>query len=514
MAAFFMAGKEVTPLQHRIAGLVGATMAGLFGYFVTGAIKIQTEGQLPKWGKVAIQASGGTALFVLVLIWWGSDAAPVKVSPALENRTNVKVDVSESGNAATVAVAGNVEVGAGGSVTIAPTVGLSAEEVSRVVEAAIRRAEEKNAALAKQLQSTSEERERLKRDLAAAVERIGGAGTEESRAALAELRQSGDATGLLEFLKKEDARIESEGQARRKHQLGIKREIAAVAFVTGEMDLSEATLGKILANKPDDIDATNRMGHIQRLRGDLGKAEQSYKRVLELAGEDQIWRANGCGNLGIIYGIRGDLDEAERMHRQALKINEQLGGKEGMAAAYCNLGVIHETRGDLDEAERMHRQSLEIYRQMGGKQGMAAAYGNLGVIRQTRGDLDEAERMHRQSLEIHKQMRSKEGMAIDYCNLGIIHMTRGDLDEAERMYRQSLETHEQLGSKEGMAVAYCNLGVMHRTRRDLDEAERMLRHSLDLYKQIGIPDKIALVQGWIDDLAKDTIPSPAPEEPR
>ncbi len=57
---------------------MSAVLAAFFGYFFTGSIRLVTEGKLPKWGKITIQAGGGAALFVLVLLWWGSDFAPVK----------------------------------------------------------------------------------------------------------------------------------------------------------------------------------------------------------------------------------------------------------------------------------------------------------------------------------------------------------------------------------------------------------------------------------------------------
>jgi hypothetical protein len=72
------------------------------------------------------------------------------------------------------------------------------------------------------------------------------------------------------------------------------------------------------------------------------------------------------------------------MQLKALKLNEELGSKEGMANTHCNLGVIYQTRGDLDRAEDMQLKALKLNEELGRKEGMAISYGNLGKIYSTR----------------------------------------------------------------------------------------------------------------------------------
>jgi hypothetical protein len=77
IGVFIFGPDELSEEKHRILGIMCAVLAGLFGYFLTGSMKLVTESKLPKWGRITIQASGGIALFVLVLLWWGSNYAPV-----------------------------------------------------------------------------------------------------------------------------------------------------------------------------------------------------------------------------------------------------------------------------------------------------------------------------------------------------------------------------------------------------------------------------------------------------
>ncbi len=235
------------------------------------------------------------------------------------------------------------------------------------------------------------------------------------------------------------------------------------------------------------------LGLLYRFVGDLDRAEQMFRRALEI--EERFGQEEGMarnyGNLGAVYYGRGDLDEAEQMHRDALQINERLGRQEGMAGNYCNLGAVYATRGDLNRAEEMCRKALEISKRLGRKVDIADDYHNLATVYLNQGNPDQAEETLLKALEMHEQLGRKERMAIDYSNLSMIYETRGDLDRTEQMCRKSLEINKQLGAKEGMANNYSNLGVVYQTRGDLDQAEEMHRKSLEINKQLGFKEHVA-----------------------
>ena len=75
--------------------------------------------------------------------------------------------------------------------------------------------------------------------------------------------------------------------------------------------------------------------------------------------------ARAYGNLGTIHEMRGDLAKAEEMQLKALKLYEELGSKEGMAATYANLGLIHEDWGNMAPACDCWRRARDLYREMG-----------------------------------------------------------------------------------------------------------------------------------------------------
>ena len=209
-----------------------------------------------------------------------------------------------------------------------------------------------------------EQIEQLKDELAKAIERIKKLEAEGNRPdaekALKELRESGDMRRLQELLI----------QDREEHRDALiqrNREIAAVAYLRGDIDISTEAVEEILKVMPDDLFALNQMGHIHKLRGELKEAENDYKRVLEI-GQDtnnEVAQAIAMGNLGIIYNKRGELDKAEEMHKKALEIDEKLGSKKGMASDYGNLGVIYGKRGDIGKAKEYWEKALELFKKIG-----------------------------------------------------------------------------------------------------------------------------------------------------
>lgn len=77
---FTFAPEKLPEYKQRILAWLCAILAGFFGYFLTGSIRLRyTAPRLMPGGigGIAVDAGGGIALFVLVLLWWTSPSAPV-----------------------------------------------------------------------------------------------------------------------------------------------------------------------------------------------------------------------------------------------------------------------------------------------------------------------------------------------------------------------------------------------------------------------------------------------------
>lgn len=79
MAVFIFAPDALPPYKHRLLSLFSSALAGFFAFFLTGTIGITGSPKLPFLGQIGLRASGGAAIFTLVLLWWSSEFAPVKI---------------------------------------------------------------------------------------------------------------------------------------------------------------------------------------------------------------------------------------------------------------------------------------------------------------------------------------------------------------------------------------------------------------------------------------------------
>jgi hypothetical protein len=88
MGVFLFAPATLPAYKSPILALLAALLAGLFGWVLSGAITIRIDALKSRFGDIAVRATGGVALFVLVLLWWppipnGGDPE-VPLSPALQ----------------------------------------------------------------------------------------------------------------------------------------------------------------------------------------------------------------------------------------------------------------------------------------------------------------------------------------------------------------------------------------------------------------------------------------------
>ena len=67
-------------------------------------------------------------------------------------------------------------------------------------------------------------------------------------------------------------------------------------------------------------------------------------------------------------------------YSDALKINEEIGDKRGIALIYSNIGGVYQIQGNYTEALKNNFAALKIREEIGDKEGIALSYFNIGNI--------------------------------------------------------------------------------------------------------------------------------------
>jgi len=262
--------------------------------------------------------------------------------------------------------------------------------------------------------------------------------------------------------------------------------------------LKEPDIFKELIKRTENYDVINSIGRQAYTWGELEQALYAWNHLLERTKDkDKEWETIAKGNIGNVYRIKGELDNALEYHGNALKLNEELGSKEGMAADLGNIGNVYQIKGELDKALGYYGKALKLDEELGRKEGMAISLGNIGNVYQIKGELDNALGYYRKALKLNEELGSKEGMAAALGNIGIVYQIKGELDKALGYYRKALELDEDLGIKEGIAIGLGNIGIVYQIKGELDNALEYFEKSLKLNEELGSKGGMAIDLGNI-----------------
>ena len=116
---------------------------------------------------------------------------------------------------------------------------------------------------------------------------------------------------------------------------------------------------RLRAEKPEPA-AAFAVAHKAKREGDLGQAEQLYRKALGAVGEDASPRAVAVirNNLGNVYLLRGDAERAVQQYEKAIDL------QEGLAAPHFNLGRAYGFGGveSLKKVQAEQARALELDR--------------------------------------------------------------------------------------------------------------------------------------------------------
>ena len=194
--------------------------------------------------------------------------------------------------------------------------------------------------------------------------------------------------------------------------------------------------------------------------------------------------------MAIIYQTQGKYPEALETHFKALRIREEIGDKQGIAASLNNIALIYQSQGKYPEALDTHFKSLKISEEIGNKQGIAASLTNMAVIYQNQGKYPEALETHFKSLKICEEIGNKQGIATSLTNMAAIYMNQGKYPEALKAHLKALKIFEGIGNKQGIAEIKNGLAQTYLALKNYAPALQYAKEGLEMAKEIGAKDKI------------------------
>ena len=200
--------------------------------------------------------------------------------------------------------------------------------------------------------------------------------------------------------------------------------------------------------------------------------------------------ANSLNNKGFLEQEHGDIAKALEYYSKALKTQEQIDDKKGMATTINNIAYIYMHQGDMDKALESVKKAMQLQIDVGDSAGVALSLNNLGNIYKNKNDIPKALDYFNKSLELQKRSNNEYGVSICLSNIGDIYIGQGDRSKGVEYILQSLKIREEMKELDGIAY---NLDRLANAMLDLGRLNEALEYgvrSLKVAKELNFIENI------------------------
>lgn len=277
-------------------------------------------------------------------------------------------------------------------------------------------------------------------------------------------------------------------------RIHLFHDLGSVYQLKGDYDLARRAFQRMLrlawmvASRPKSAVAYNKLGRIDRQRGDLASALASFERGLDTfrrAG-DERGVAGSLDDIAQVLWLLGRYDAALERGAAALEMRRRLGDKQSIALSLLTIGHIERHRGLFEEAEACYREALALRRDLGDKAGIAAALNGLGALSFQRGEFERAHACWEEGLSLAEEVGALPQVAILEGHLGEVAREAGNQVEARRRFERSEAAARDLGDKRLLSEALRNLGSLELGNAEIDKARELAQRSFELADAAGI----------------------------
>jgi non-specific serine/threonine protein kinase len=170
---------------------------------------------------------------------------------------------------------------------------------------------------------------------------------------------------------------------------------------------------------------------------------------------------------GHMYSVQHDVPKAQQVFKRALDISRQLGDKRRTAWSLIFLGYV--MLGETDAAIEVVEEGLALFRELGHKPGIAQALNIVGEVARFGGEDARARRAYEECLVVSQETGETRRIVYVYYNLGFLAQHEGDHEKAKDLLHKGIQLARSLNISlqiaEGLAYLAGSIGAAGQPQR-------------------------------------------------
>jgi SpoVK/Ycf46/Vps4 family AAA+-type ATPase len=241
-----------------------------------------------------------------------------------------------------------------------------------------------------------------------------------------------------------------------------------------EYDKAEENYRKILELTPDTAEPLIEIGYVFFRKQEYGKAEEHYMKAIELATDKKI-KSRAYSSLADTYAIEDEIEKALGAYQKAIELDPE------NSSAYSMAAEMFARKKEYDKAVEYAQKSIELGT---GEREKALRYQSLGDVWRHKGETEKALECFQKAIDLNPRYASP------YDSIGRIFIDKKEYDKAIEYHLKSIEL-ETLN--EAKASTYYLIGLAYRGKGEYDKAEESYRKAIELdlrnsflYNEMGL----------------------------
>jgi tetratricopeptide (TPR) repeat protein len=262
--------------------------------------------------------------------------------------------------------------------------------------------------------------------------------------------------------------------------------------LTHNIDQQLKHLTDYINNELGDQDGWCRLGSLMLRMGELEKAEQIFKTIIETTSAiDSTKLALIYNSLGLTQEMMGKYPTALSYYQKTLEIqqNSLSHNHPDLGRTYNNIGMVYQLMGEYSTALSYYQKTLDIQQKSlsHNHPNLATTYSNIGTIYQLMRESSAALSYFEETLKIQQKSLPSNHPDISrtYNNIGIIYQSIGKYSNALLYYQKTLDIQQKSlpNNHPNLATTYSNIGTIYQSMGERSAALSYFEETLKIQQK-------------------------------